>query len=60
LHCQFDSRLQIPLIEGEEEEPAKLLSVGDLTLEASQGAIGLAIKIFQGERDALNKQLEAL
>jgi hypothetical protein len=51
---------KFPLVEGAEEEPAKPLSVGDLTSEASQSAIGLAIKIFQAQRDALNEQLAAL
>jgi hypothetical protein len=51
---------KFPLIEGEEEEPAKPLSVGDLALEASQGAVGFAIKVFQAQLDELNKQLSAL
>jgi hypothetical protein len=51
---------KFPLVDGEEEEPAKPLSVGDLTPEASRGAVGLAIKIFQTQRDALNQQLMEL
>jgi hypothetical protein len=46
--------------EGADEEAAKTLPVGDLTPEASQGAVGLAIKIFQAQRDALSQQLAAL